>query len=255
MLDVTIVFVEAESDENVGAVCRVMKNFGFKKLILVNPQCNPHSEKAFIVSKHARDVLENAEIVETLEEAIARFDLTVGTTGVAADKSSEVLRNPLTPWELAEKLWNYKGKVGIFFGRESTGFTNRELNLFDAQVTIPANPEYPILNISHAVGVIVYELFKYRRNPVRRKFKLISNHERFVLRKLMKESVEALDIQDYRKPNMIRAFENIIGKAMITKREFSILAGFFRTSAKQMRKARRKFSKKSHRSFYPNINL
>jgi TrmH family RNA methyltransferase len=236
-MEVGIVFVEAESEENIGALARVMANFDFYRLILVNPQANYRSEKTKIVARERGwEVIKNAEIVDKIEEALKKFDVCYGTTGVSAQKGSMVLRNPLTPEELAERIWRYEGSVGLFFGRESIGFTNEELELFDAVITIPASERYPVLNVTHAAAIIFYELFKRRKNPVRRVFKLANRKEKEVIIKFASELIEELPIQDYRKPVMKRVIRNLIGKALITKREYSVLAGIFRLARDSIKK-------------------
>jgi len=225
-MHISVIFVEPESEDNIGALARVMANFDFKDLILVNPKVNPHSEKVKIVAREKGwEIIKNAKIYDDLDQVVSMFDITYGTTGVASKVGNEVLRNPLTPWEVAKRIWKFKGKVGIFFGRESTGFNNNELNKFDAQITIPASEEYPIMNITHAAAIILYEIFKEKNNPIRKTFKLINNHERYLLKRRLKELVYSLPTQEYRKPIIYRALRNLIGKAFITKREYSILMG------------------------------
>lgn len=229
-MNISIIFVEPESEDNVGALARVMYNFGFKDLIIVNPKVDIYSEKVKIVAREKGwEIIKNAKVYNNLEEVVDLFDITYGTTGVHAKVANEVLRNPLTPRELAERIWKYDGNIGIFFGRESTGFSNKELDLFDSQITIPASEEYPIMNITHAAAIILYEIFIYKNNPVRKTFKLLNKDEKKNLLKLMKEFVYKLPIQEYRKPVIYRGLRNLIGKALITKREGSILAGVFRT--------------------------
>jgi len=225
-MQIFIIFVEPESEDNIGALARVMANFGFKDLILINPKIDPYSEKVKIVAREKGwEIIKNAKIYDDLDQVISMFDITYGTTGIASKVGNEVLRNPLTPREVAKMIWKFKGKVGIFFGRESTGFNNHELNKFDAQITIPASEEYPVMNITHAAAIILYEIFIAKSNPIRRTFKLINNHERYLLKKKLKELVYSLPTQEYRKPIIYRALRNLIGKAFITKREYSILMG------------------------------
>jgi len=229
MPNITVVFIEPESEENIGALARVMANFGLNNLIIINPKVNVYSEKVKIVAREKGwEIIKKCKIYDDLDQVISLFDITYGTTGIAAKKGNETLRNPLTPEEFAKEIIKYKGNVGIFFGRESIGFTNEELNRFDAQITIPASEEYPVLNITHAAAIIFYEIFKAWKNPIRKTFKLINNYERFTLIKLMKKMVDALPTQEYRKPVIKRVLRNIIGKAIITKREYTVLAGVFR---------------------------
>jgi len=225
-MQISVVFVEPESEDNIGALARVMANFGFKDLILINPKVNPYSEKVKIVAREKGwEIIKNVKIYDDLDQVISLFDITYGTTGIASKVGNEVLRNPLTPREVAKRIWEFNGKVGIFFGRESIGLTNEELDKFDAQITIPASEEYPVMNITHAAAIILYEIFIAKNNPIRKTFKLINNHERYVLKKKLKELVYSLPTQEYRKPIIYRALRNLIGKAFITKREYSILMG------------------------------
>ncbi len=225
-MDVTVIFVEPEHPENIGNIARVMKNFGFYKLILVNPQCEI-TEKAYIVAKHAKDVLENAKILETLDDALKLFDLNIGTTGKFADETN-VIRSVIPSDILPKLLSKYTGKVGLYIGRESIGFTNEELKKFDIVVTIPTNPEYPIMNASHAAAVLLYELFKAVRNPVLERIRIASRKEKEVIMSMIDKIVNKIPIQEYRKPIMKRVLWNVINKAILTKKEASVLAGFFR---------------------------
>ncbi len=228
IMKISIIFVEPESEDNVGALARVMANFGFKDLIIINPQVDIHSEKVKIVARaKGWEIIKKAKVYDDLDQVISMFDITYGTTGISAKVGSEVLRNPLTPREFANSIWKFRGKIGIFFGRESIGFTNKELDKFDAQITIPASEEYPVMNITHAAAIILYEIFIAKNNPIRKTFKLINNHERYVLKRTLKEFVFSLPTHEYRKPIIYRALRNLIGKAFITKREFSILMGIF----------------------------
>jgi len=239
MDNITVVFVEPESEDNIGSLARVMANFNIRNLILVNPKTDVYSDKVKIVAREEGwKIIKNCKIYDDLDYVVSLFDLVYGTTGVSAKKGNETLRNPLTPEEFAREIVKYKGKIGIFFGRESTGFTNEELNKFDSQITIPASEEYPILNITHAAAIIFYEIFKARKNPIRKTFKLINNHERFTLIRLMKMMVDKLPTQEYRKPVIKRVLKNIIGKAIITKREYTVMAGVFRLVYDSLRKYR-----------------
>ncbi|EOD42774.1 rRNA methylase [Candidatus Nanobsidianus stetteri] len=240
MIDFYIVFVEPESEDNIGALARVMANFDFKNLILVNPKVNPYGDKVKIVAREKGwEIIKNMKIYNSLDEVIDLFDINYGTTGVSSKMGNEVLRNPLTPREFANSIYKYDGKIGIFFGRESKGFSNEELNKFDGIITIPASEEYPIMNITHSAAIILYELFISKNNPIRKVFKLINNQERKYLYKMFKDFVDVLPSQDYRKPFIYRGLRNLIGKALITKREYSLLMGMLRIAKENIENCRK----------------
>ncbi len=155
LASVRIVLVEPAGDRNIGAIARVMKNFGLQQLILVNPQCDPQSEEAQHMAVHALDVLTAATVVETLEEALQGCVRAIATT--ARDRASSPLEHPHTalPWLLETPL---EQASALIFGPECRGLSNQELNYAQRFVRIPSNPNYSSLNLAQAVAVCCYEL-------------------------------------------------------------------------------------------------
>lgn len=154
LASVRIVLVEPAGDRNVGAISRVMKNFGLQQLILVNPQCDPHSEDAQHMAVHAGDVLAAATIVDTLPAALHGCVRAIATT--ARDRFAP-LEHPHTalPWLLETPL---EQASALIFGPECRGLSNQELNYAQRFVRIPSNPNYSSLNLAQAVAVCCYEL-------------------------------------------------------------------------------------------------
>ncbi len=225
-MEVLVVLVEPEHPGNVGAVARVIKNF-IGQLVIVNPKFSSFDE-AYARAKHGREVLENARIVSNLKEALANVDCVIATTARLGDQY-HVFRTPITPEKLAESMKNVEGRVAILFGRESIGLTNEELKLADIVVTIPASDTYPTLNLSHAVAIILYELFKTLSSRSRRiKVRTASKVEREQALKFFREIIEKLDYQEEKKPLVEKAFKNIISRAWISGREIHTLLGVLR---------------------------
>jgi len=165
-----VVLVEPHYAGNIGSVARLVKNFGIHQLYLVNPRAYHLSDEAFQWAVHAKDVLERAVVVKSLEEAIKDASVAVGTTAKYYEKL--VRRTPVTPRKMAEVLepyWESDEVAAIVFGREPSGLTNEELDLMDFNVTIPTSPVYPSMNLSHAVAVILYELYT-RKHSLKRKY-------------------------------------------------------------------------------------
>lgn len=150
-----VVLIHTSHPGNIGSVARAMKNMGLSDLYLVAPKLFPH-ERAGWRAASAGDVLENATIVDTFEEAIADCGLVVGTSA----------RGRRIPWPLvnprvcAEKIYPELDKhpVALVFGREDRGLTNDELQRCNLHVNIPASEDYTSLNLGMAVQVITYEL-------------------------------------------------------------------------------------------------
>lgn len=165
MSSVIVVLHRPQHPGNVGAVARTMANFGVNRLHLVAPECELDGV-ARARSKHARGLLAEAWIFDTLAEAVAPAGWVVATSGVGGLSEEGYLRHPLAPWELAaelqakEAVGGLKGPLVLVFGPEDHGLSQEELALAEAVVTIPANQHYPILNLSHAVTVLLYELWR-----------------------------------------------------------------------------------------------
>jgi tRNA (cytidine32/uridine32-2'-O)-methyltransferase len=156
MLDqIRIVLVNTSHTGNMGSAARAMKTMGLTQLVLVDPQALP-DDNAMALAAGASDVLANARIVSTLDEAIADCGLVIGTSA-----RSRTLSWPmLDPREAGEKVVveGVKHPVALVFGRERTGLTNDELQKCHYHVAIAANPEYSSLNLAMAVQTICYEV-------------------------------------------------------------------------------------------------
>jgi len=160
---IRIVLVGTTHPGNIGAVARAMKNMGLTELYLVNPKEYP-SERAEWRASNAQDVLQQARVVATLDEALVDCGLVVGTS--ARDRRIPwPLFNPRACGErvVAEAAHH---PVAVVFGREDRGLTNDELQRCHYHVHIPTNAEYSSLNLAMAVQVICYELRMAAENPI-----------------------------------------------------------------------------------------
>ena len=154
---VRIVMVNTTLPANIGSALRAMKTMGLIKLVLVAPKTYPHPDIDALAAG-ATDLIEQIEVVEQLEDAIADCHLVFGTSA----------RSRTIPWPLldarpaAVKSLNavaqYGQNIAIIFGREDRGLTNEELALANYHVTIPVNEEYGVLNVAQAIQVICYEM-------------------------------------------------------------------------------------------------
>lgn len=153
--NIRIVLVNTSHPGNIGGAARAMKNMGLSRLYLVAPKEYP-SEKALWRAAGAMDVLDNAVVVETLEEAIEGCGLVVGTSA----RERRIPWPLIDPRQCGERCWQESGQheVALLFGREDRGLTNEELQKCQYHVHIPANPEYSSLNLATAVQVVCYEL-------------------------------------------------------------------------------------------------
>jgi tRNA (cytidine32/uridine32-2'-O)-methyltransferase len=162
--NIRIVLVQTFHPGNIGAAARAMKTMGLTDLVLVNPRQFPDAEASRLAAG-AEDLLESARVVGSLGEAVTDC---VQVVGASARLRSLPLPHYDEPDAMARDLVEHAAAdpVALVFGRERSGLTNDEIRLCSHQVSIPANPEYGILNLSQAVQVLAYEVFKaWRQRP------------------------------------------------------------------------------------------
>lgn len=150
-----IILVNTTLPANIGAAARAMKTMGLHDLVLVAPKLFPHADASSLASS-ASDVLTQARVVATLEEAIADCQLVLGASARNRTIGLPQL-DARSAGEAAEQHARIGAKVAFVFGREDRGLTNDELMLCHAHVFIPTNPEYGVLNVAAAVQVLAYE--------------------------------------------------------------------------------------------------
>ena len=224
--NIYIVFVECETPGNIGFLARTMANFGLKNLVLINPP--KLTNEAYYQATHGKYIVENAKIYPSLDDFYQsqRIDFKVASTGMAGG-SYNLSRIPIRPEELGKSL-NVSNKIAILFGREGDGLSNKEIGDCDICVSIPTDPTYPIMNISHAAAIIFYELCKNKHDYRVEGLNESGDLEKKYLVKDMGELIDCLDIPDHKKSNGLKTFNNIVSRAFITSREIHTLKGILR---------------------------
>jgi tRNA/rRNA methyltransferase/tRNA (cytidine32/uridine32-2'-O)-methyltransferase len=168
--DIIIVLCRPSEPGNTGAVCRAMKNMGLSRLRLTAPMYpagnspggrglpqGPELETLLARAVHAAEIWENARCFPGLEAALADCAITVGTTRRRGRRRKSVT---MRPGELASFLKDKPGPAAIVFGNERTGLEDSELELCSLASHIPVYPEFPSINLSHAVQIYAYELYR-----------------------------------------------------------------------------------------------
>ena len=216
-----VILVGPKFSGNIGLIARLMKNFGLSDLRLVDAQ--PLKPQAWKRAMHGRDLLAAARYCKTLEQALEDIDYVVGTSGISSKHDKKHLRNFVRPAEFAGRIGRIRGKVGILFGRENYGLSVEELRICDLLVHIPASPVYPILNISHAVAIILYELYQPQAKvhiP-----KKASGFEKEVVNKKFSELLDAIEYTPHKRQNTEIMVRRILGRAVLSEWEFFTLMG------------------------------
>jgi len=221
-METEIVLVNPIYQGNVGAVARVMKNFGFTKLALVEP-CKL-GKWARAMASHAQDVLEAARFT-TLDDIFDNSHLAIGTTGIVGPHSH--LRTPYPLAELGPKLSGICGVAAILFGSEDQGLSNDVLRRCDMIINIRTSPAYPIMNISHAVAIIVHIIAAAPlTSPGNR---VIATHTE--LSWLLQHTAEVLDAIDFplhKRRRVLSNLKRIYGRSELSPEEVRTLRGILR---------------------------
>jgi len=230
---ISIILIEPKRQENLGAIARSMKNFGFENLVLVNPKCKI-GKSAIKVAKHGKSILDKVKIKDF--SYLKRFDYLIGTSAILGTDYN-IPRNAINAEQLADRLSNIKQKnsksklkIGILIGRESIGLKNQEINLCDILVSIPASKKYPTLNISHACSIVLYELFKkFNSENSTSNIKFATKKDKEIIMKYMNKALNKMEFSTKEKKETQKiVWKRVIGKAMLTKREAFAVMGFLR---------------------------
>tara|TARA_B100001989_G_scaffold98249_1_gene68630 strand:+ start:191 stop:928 length:738 start_codon:yes stop_codon:yes gene_type:complete len=235
---VKVVLVGTTHPGNIGAAARAIKNMGIFNLALVKPKEFP-SDIAIYRSKAAKDILENAEIYESLEDAIAGCKLIVGTSARARSVPWPVF-NPRDAAEEMRKI-SKQGNVAIVFGREDRGLTNDELGLCNFHVHIPSDPKYSSLNLSQAVQILAYEIrLAYSRDEVISEVKwdvdLANNEQTERLIDHMEELMQDVEFYDVENPRkLLLRVRRFFKRSKIDVMEANIFRGLFSAIQKRLK--------------------
>ncbi len=228
--NIKIVLVNTSHPGNIGAAARAMKNMSLTQLTLVAPEEFP-SGVAVGRAASAVDILENAVVVETLQDAIADCSLVIGTSA----RSRSIPWPMLNPRECGDKIVSEARahKVALVFGREDSGLNNDELQLCHFHVQIPANENYSSLNLAAAVMVLSYEVYsaylsaESTSEPEQvwdQELSTAGQMEHFYQH--LEDVLVALDFHDRENPRqLMQRLRRLYGRIRIDAMEMNILRG------------------------------
>jgi tRNA (cytidine32/uridine32-2'-O)-methyltransferase len=231
---VKIILINTTHPGNIGAVARAMKNMGFKNLCLVSPKLFP-SPEAVARASDAADLLENATVVNTIEEALADCHWVMGLSARTRKISWPTLNVKTAVQHIATQLrGSEKLRFALVFGQEQSGLLNEELAKCHYQITIPANPEYASLNLAQAVQIVTYELRMailensgsemLLENPLIEEVATSKDLESFYTH--LRETLEEIQFLDPKNPGfLLTHLRKLYARARPTRVELNILRG------------------------------
>lgn len=152
----TFILVEPQVPENIGFICRCLKNMGFSDLRIVGTS-KDQIKDAHVTAYQAHDILSNIKFFDNLAVASADLDLLVGTTAKARKNRDQLINSRALKEYLVDRN-QHVGSFGIVFGSESNGLSHKDERLCHVLSTIPMQTSYPSINLSHSLMIYAYEL-------------------------------------------------------------------------------------------------
>lgn len=222
--NVSIILVDTKTPANIGATARCMMNTGLSRLLLVAPRKALDSE-SFKLAAGADEILEKSVVYPHLCDAVAGHGLVIG----ASRHTGKRRKNVITPREVAERVLPLLGnnKVALVFGNEVSGLGLRDIALCHELVAIPTADAFPSLNLSHAVMVVAYELFRASLKPVPPSpLELAPAEDLEHLYEHLHRTLRTIGfLDDKNSERMLFSLRQIFGRARLDSRDVSILRG------------------------------
>ncbi|MBN9395340.1 MAG: RNA methyltransferase [Candidatus Melainabacteria bacterium] len=160
--NVVFVLVRPNFLGNIGSIARVMKNFGFSNLYLVDPPRNYQDAESRKMAVGAFDILKKAKVFDRLDDALANCHLTVATSScqyrTLIPQYPRDIINTITDLDSNTDLYKHEASIAFVFGDERDGLANQEIDLSHHLLKIPVQPDFPSLNLAQALGILAYEL-------------------------------------------------------------------------------------------------
>lgn len=236
-MTIAVAIVEPRLYINVGYVARIMKNFGITSLRLIDPSYDV--KKADLYAMHGRDILDSATITN-LDELRKCSKLLVGTTALKGSTRLNVLRDTIAADKLAALVNAIpKEDVSIILGREASGLKNSELEVCDIVVAIETGTSYRTLNISHALGIILYEINKDKARITSDTFagnkpEPATRLETDLLIRYVSTAAERAGYDIHKRHLLDSAFKRLMAKANPSSKEVMLMVSLFRKCVLRM---------------------
>ena len=232
--NISFILYKPQLSENIGACARALKNFNFKKLVLINPKPTFPNDKILATSVGAKDVIKLSKNYNNLEKALSKIDIVIATSARFRNKNIKHI-----DLEGLKKI-NLKKKIGFLFGSEASGLSNNEISYANYTLQIPTNPDFRSLNLSHSLIIIaqfVAGLIKFKNIPFK-KSKKVKSASKKEIQSMLSLCIKNLDEINFfrpkeKKPKMLENLRNIFYKMDLSDKETRILAGVFASLGKK----------------------
>tara|TARA_B100001027_G_scaffold188053_1_gene141018 strand:+ start:247 stop:960 length:714 start_codon:yes stop_codon:yes gene_type:complete len=232
--NISFILHKPQLSENIGACARAIKNFNFKKLVIVDPKPTFPNDKILATSVGAKDIINKSKKYDSIDNAISKIDIVIATSARFRNKNIKHINlNDL-------KKINFKKKIGFLFGSEASGLSNNEISYANYTLRIPTNPDFKSLNLSHSLIIIaqhVASLLKLKNSKFK-KSKKIKSASKKEIQSMLSLCIQNLDKINFFRPKekkrkMLENLRNVFYKMDLSAKETRIFSSVFASLGKK----------------------
>ena len=232
--NISFILHQPQLSENIGACARAIKNFNFKKLVVINPKPTFPNDKILATSVGAKNIINNSKVYQTLESAVEEVDYVIATSARFRNKNIKHIKlDDLSRIDFTKK-------VAFLFGSEASGLSNNEISYANYTMQIPTNPFFKSLNLSHSVIILAHTVariinLKSSKYSKSKKISLANKKEVQSMTNLCIKKLEEKNFfkQNEKKPIMLENLRSIFYKMELSDKETRILSSVFAGLAKK----------------------
>jgi len=232
--NISFILHQPQLSENIGACARAIKNFKFKKLVIIKPKPIFPNDKILATSVGAKDLIINAKVYETLESAVKKVDYVIATSTRFRNKNIKHIK-----LDDLKKI-DFNKKVAFLFGSEASGLSNNEISYANYTMQIPTNPDFKSLNLSHSVIIIAHTIatiisLKETKYSKSKKVSLANKRDVQAMTNLCIKKLEEKSFFKplEKRPIMLENLRSIFSKMELSEKETRILSSVFASLAKK----------------------
>ena len=232
--NISFILHQPQLSENIGACARAIKNFNFKKLVIVNPKPIFPNDKILATSVGAKDLIINAKVHETLESAVKKVDYVIATSARFRNKNIKHIN-----LEDLKKI-DFNKKIAFLFGSEASGLSNNEISYANYTMQIPTNPDFKSLNLSHSVIIIAHTVASIinLKGTKYSKSKKVTLANKKDIQAMTNLCIKKLEEKHFfkpleKRPIMLENLRSIFSKMELSEKETRILSSVFASLSKK----------------------
>ena len=232
--NISFILHKPQLSENIGACARAIKNFDFKKLVLISPKPVFPNDKILATSVGAKNIINQSKVFNNIERAFKNIDILIATSARFRNKNIKHIN-----LDDLKKI-NFKKKVGFLFGSEASGLSNEEISYANYTLQIPTSPEFKSLNLSHSLIIVAYSISSILKMKIKpfQKSKNVKSASKKEIQSMINLCINNLEDINFfkpkeKKPIMLQNLRNIFYKTELSDKETRILSSVFASLGKK----------------------